>query len=834
MFDNHIMIFYDLCGNANRRRLEMLEDALTTLKWKAFSAIPALLHFNHPFLPGCEDGLSPHGFIRPSFVTDTFHRAGEFFPELRSKTAPPRKSQLLGLYAMGSVGTVFFTSASDIDFWVILDSKSFQKPERGRLERKLRAVEKWAIDTAGLEIHFYVHELSEIQRATFSYDSENAGEFGAILKEEFLRTAVYVAGFEPSHWHGEEPSIDFGAIPRLSTDQYLSACLTQLDKAFTKPFKSSLKIALLRSLAARPTEKMPAEIFWERIGLGIQPDPYILLLDYLWNHFQKIESEEQHNFLKQLLYLKMIAEENSPERARRNKDRIIAARFQAVGKPIDLDYLDNFFDWPFERRKGLSDEITRYLQDSLREISSYLGTSQIDPSRLRRLMRKVMLRRAGGDVLESITFSDVPSKGEQVISIVFNESNEDWLLSLERFSGRPDLDKMKTERNAKTLVLLIAFAIYNNLFNRNKTDLRIYPSNFSPRRLNEIIDSIEKLIAMETNENWLDTPSKPFKHLIVLEEPEPRNSESRRVTVLTKTTWGLIEVRTYRGKKAMAIMLTDLLSLPLPDVKTEYILDPIQGPDPAILENIFLKNDEEEDKETSTIMIVQDVNEYILVCRGKTVLINEVQELIFSLGQFEGKVSLKGLPSNETGQMLCEIFGRSARSRASIFRFQEGGRVTFLLTDSDGRCDSWESDKDDASYNLRANYRYVYELLNGKPFDCYSVEYRRGMRDAWNFSKIPMTELSSVTLDLSFVLDSTGVVKVTLGNKTIEQDSMDGACILVANLIRAARKVNRYYPPYLTSLKFPMELAGKIPITEAMRKKREIETRIGSILQGLY
>ncbi len=828
---NRPVSLFELCRALNRRRLESLQDALTSQKWKTFCAIPAILHYNFPFLPGCRDGFAPHGFVRPSFAVDSLHHAGELFMDLRTRTAPPRQSRLLGLYAMGSVGSACFTSASDIDFWLLHEAKSFQGGDWQHLEEKLRAVERWAMESAGLETHFYIHEIGEVQRATFSYDRQHAGEFGAILKEEFLRTCVHVAGFEPAHWGGPDAAIDFGPVPHLSTEQYLSACLTQLEKALEKPFKSALKIALLRRLAAKPAEKLPAEIFWERATLGARPDPYMLLLETLWDHFSAIGDTAAHSFLKNVLYMKMVAEETSPERLRRNKDRLLAARFQAIGQAIDLDRLDGFFLWPFEERIRFSEEITRYLQDSLREISSYIGQTKLDPARVRALTRKVMLRRAAGDVVESLTFSDVPSRGEQVFSCVLDERTDEWLLALQRFSGRPDVAGIEPVRKAKTIVPLLAFGIRNNLLKRSKTEVRIYPSDLAPRRMPEILEAVERLLTGSVSDEALEGASVPQRHLLVLEQPVMKDPESRRASLLTRTSWGLVEPRCFAGAESFPAALRAILALPHAAGGVEFLLDPVSGPDGREVTEAFERDTAEDPAATS---VIRDTSVYHLIRRGGVRSASSLEALLLELGREGGRVALAAVPGGEDGEMLKGLFARAAQGPAAIFRFAMEQETGFLVVDRDGSCDGWTVHEADAPYSLMANFRYIRNLLGGNAVEVYAVERRRGVRDTWHFGKIPLDPPAESSSDLHFNLAEDGQVSIRFGSRTIERGAMSEACALVAQLIRAARKVNRYYPPFLTGVTFPPEMSKRISIPEATRVKRELEGRIGKILAAMY
>lgn len=849
------MDLYGLFQAHNKRRLLALQDVLTTQRWKTFCAIPSLLHHNFTSLPGPGDGHEPHGFVRPQFAVDTAHHAAEFFPELRGTVPPPRRACFLGLYAMGSIGTACFTSASDIDFWLIHAPGAFPEGDMPWLRRKLAAVEKWAWDKAALEIHFYIHDLSEIQKGTFSYDPENAGEFGAILKEEFLRTAVHVAGMEPAHWGTADDApdapgraaapktdgrpdggrIDFGPIPHLTPDQYLAACLMQLEKALEKPFKSSLKIALLRRLAARPEDKWPAEILLERIARGGHPDPYMVLLDYIWEYLGGIGAAEEFTFLKSVLYLKTIAEENSVERIRRSKDRLIGARFQGTGPAIDLALFDSFFTWPFSERIRFSDQIARFIQASLKEISHYIGRRRVDPEKLRALTRRIMLRRGTGTTIENLTFADVPSKGEMAITIVRNPEAppaEAWALTLQKFAGRPDYRSLAAIKTGPDPIPLLAFAIKNNLLNRERTELRFHPADLAPRKPIELLDALERVLSGGLASRGFDHPPRPVRHALVLSQPVANKVETRSVTLLSRTTWGTVEFQCWSGERALVDALQVIVMQPPADEGMEATVDALAGPDPF---ELAMAVTTAAGGARHAAAVCRDAGRWMLI-RDRTVSRPAPPlELLLEMGRMGGAWTFPRLPEDEAGALLAEVTARAARNVVTLFRFSLGAQIGFLLVDPQGRCDGWTLDPPDAEYGLKSVLRYALGFAAGQSVECWQIDFRKDMHVPWVFVRVPFDAAPSpTTTDLHIKLIEGGLVAVRFGDHVIERSALQDACAVVAQLIKATRKANRYYPPFLTGITFPQAVQASIAVPEAVRRKRELEQKIGTMLAAMY
>lgn len=822
------MAKYDQFKQHNTRKLNALQDTLTTQRWKVFAAIPALLHFNFSTLPGYGDGHAPHGFVHPYFPPDTENVSKEFFPELRGDMPPPRQSAFLGLYAMGSVGSVFFTSASDIDFWLIHPANGLDAFDRTTLEAKLRIIEKWAWEKANLETHFYIHDLGEIQRATFSYDTENANEFGPILKEEFLRTMVHVAGAEPSFWGGtgDATTIDFGAIPRLSSKQYLAACLMLLEKAIEKPFKAALKIALLRRLARRPGEKLPAEISLERIENGESPDAYILLLEYLWEHFQSVKNPEAHAFIKSVLYLKMVAEESAPERLRRNKERLIASRFQAIGSPVDLDSFDTFFSWPFERRIRFSDQTALFLQDSIREISRYPEATALNAGKLRSLTQKIIVRRkTGADVIESLTFADVPSRGESVLSFVRDESRGEWLLSLARFVGRPDVDKLAPIKTAPHVIPLIAFAVKNNLLKNNRTEIRAFPSDLFPRKAAEVVEAIERLLDLTSPLEALDRPARPDRHLVIIEQPISNRIETRQVTVLTRTTWDVMEWKVFAGAEALVQALNHILRQE-PAVKgAEFLSDVSAGPDLAQLRGVLVRAFT---AGPAAGWLITDQSRYILIRNRKASGADTPEEILLALGRQGGSFTFDDLPADPGGQLLKRLAKDPPAGRIRIYKFALPATTGFLLVDQVGRCHAWRMSEENARYDLKTQIDYIRLQAPGVPIETYSLSFRKSLPDPWHVSSfLPENKRhANPGADIRIELLEGSMVSVQIGARRIEQQSLSQAVTLIARFIDALRQSGREYPSYCTTLAFHEGVAGRISPADALKMKHQIEEKI--------
>ncbi|MBD3319894.1 MAG: adenylate cyclase, partial [Chitinivibrionales bacterium] len=247
----------------NNRRIEYFRDYLPPAKRDVFDLLPLFFHEDCPLFPGGDPLIgAPSGISNYSPASATRECAARCFRGF----APPRRAKrnfpILFMAIMGSSGSIAFTEDSDMDIWIGLQSQEEHSEESYSLKEKAAAIEQWAQDTADLEVHFFVAPVSTIRNDNYGeLDSESCGSaLGKLLKEEFYRTALFIAGKVPLYWampvsinsrsydshraglfafpaFPGHDFIDLGPVGRVSQEEYLSATLWQLLKALRSPFK---------------------------------------------------------------------------------------------------------------------------------------------------------------------------------------------------------------------------------------------------------------------------------------------------------------------------------------------------------------------------------------------------------------------------------------------------------------------------------------------------------------------------------------------------------------------------------------------------------------------
>jgi adenylate cyclase class 1 len=222
----------------------------------------------------------------------------------------PAKSAvtILGLFAMGSLGTVAQGQASDLDIWVCLADDDISRRMMDRFRKKLDGLRALAA-SRNIEAHFFVMTDTDIRENRLGLgDEEQCGHARAmLLKEEFLRTALFLAGRSPAWWlvtpgsddetyaralarlsrpgaPAADAVLDTGNVSRLADEAFFGASLWTIVKSLENPFKSIMKFALLEKYLAGDgqqsllCDRIKHRLFGGRASL-FDTDPYVLLFD---------------------------------------------------------------------------------------------------------------------------------------------------------------------------------------------------------------------------------------------------------------------------------------------------------------------------------------------------------------------------------------------------------------------------------------------------------------------------------------------------------------------------------------------------------------------------
>ncbi len=578
-----------------------IERALTLMPEKhrpLFHVLPFLVHVNHEALPGyvtppTSDETVPFGINNYSFRPDVelalkccFPAQSHLFADI--KQIWPRQRAVDALVLMGSVGTIAQTDDSDFDFWVCIDGNRFSQAALALLQQKLTAIEKWADETFGIEVHFFLSEIDKVRQNDFGVaEGESAGSAQAMfLKAEFYNTNIVVAGKAPFWWltpekttekqyraiynsleKGGSPDVDWfmdlGHLERLDASELFGAAIWQLGKAMDSPFKSVLKMAKLEVYLANISHGQPlCNLLKKHVHRGAEApghvadiDPYALMFDELIAHYKKHGQAEDIAVLQQCLYLKCGSALSQPlvEGEQANfKRKIMASYAKQWGWSRKLIvHLDNQQDWTFNERVQLSRRIHRFLLKCYRRISKEISHHQqvMDQKDMTVLGRRLstyyakkadkieFLRRAFDESLycEKITIAMRQLKnGDEVWSAYAGD-----LLSK---SGIMDESQKITQ--ASTAIALMVWLVSSKIIDTNsKVYLDYNYGEVSELDLNDLLKHLCKYFppvkVSSLPRNDLLAPERVTACFAIVNFPTLRQKATvEDVSILYTTSWG--------------------------------------------------------------------------------------------------------------------------------------------------------------------------------------------------------------------------------------------------------------------------------------------------------
>ncbi len=578
-----------------------IERALTLMPEKhrpLFHVLPFLVHVNHEALPGYVVPLTsgetvPFGINNYSFRPDVEQALQRCFPAQSHlfsdiKQIWPRQRAVDALVLMGSVGTIAQTDDSDFDFWVCIDGKRFSTTELTLLQQKLTAIEKWADNTFGIEVHFFLSEIDKVKQNDFGVaEGESAGSAQALfLKAEFYNTNIVVAGKAPFWWltpekttekqyqaiynsleKGGSPDVDWfmdlGHLERLDASELFGAAIWQLGKAMDSPFKSVLKMAKLEVYLANISHGQPlCNLLKKHVHRGAEApghvadiDPYALMFDELIAHYKANGQAEDIAVLQQCLYLKCGCTLSHPlvEGEQANfKRKIMASYAKQWGWSRKLlAHLDNRQDWTFNERVQLSRRIHRFLLKCYRRISKEISHHQqvMDQKDMTVLGRRLSTYYAKKpDKIEFLRRAFDESLYCEKITIAMRQlknGNEVWsayagdLLSK---SGIID-DSQKVTQAASAIALMVWLVSSKIIDTNSKVYLDYNYGEVSELDLNDLLKHLCKYFppvkVSSLPRNDLLAPERITACFAIVNFPTLRQKATvENVSILYTTSWG--------------------------------------------------------------------------------------------------------------------------------------------------------------------------------------------------------------------------------------------------------------------------------------------------------
>ncbi|MBW2624531.1 MAG: class I adenylate cyclase, partial [Deltaproteobacteria bacterium] len=332
----------------------------------------------------------------------------EVHPHARFDPNLPVKSVSL----IGSMGSIAQGPKSDFDYWICIDRAEFGDEQYSFFIEKLRAIETWADEFAGAEVHCFPLSIDAIIENDFGeVDAESSGTAqGILLKEEYYRTMTLVCGQVPLWWvmppgvTDEEYDrlkevmaqprilnrtefVELGNVHDISLGEFYGATIWQINKTISYPFKSVLKLALLEEyLFSQGKKGLLCNDLKERLLSGVDDtrlmDPYMLMFDRASEFFIERERYEDLDLLRQSLFLKSGVKPNLADHRRTDLPRKSQVMVNYIRKwqwnHRQVDRLSNYSHWSLTDMQEFNEKINRYLIKTYQSIAKELRNQSED------------------------------------------------------------------------------------------------------------------------------------------------------------------------------------------------------------------------------------------------------------------------------------------------------------------------------------------------------------------------------------------------------------------------------------------------------------------------
>jgi len=515
----------------NRERLARAHVNLRERQSDFLEVLPLLFHTNHPSLPGYVSKNTPAGVAEYRPSDRSMEAAKRFAKSFSQKRRALLRYEILGLYLMGSSGTIAYSKKSDFDVW-ICHRHDIDYQGLDELRQKAHAIEQWAAEL-DLEVHFFLVEPSSFGQGV--HDDMSAESSGSaqhyLLMEEFYRTGLLLAGRYPFWWvvppnleHqyddykellkqkrflSENEYIDFGAMPGVPAEEFFGAALWQLYKGIDSPYKSVLKLMMMEVYAGEyPRVELLCHRFKRSIYEGEisldKLDPYIMLYRKIEEYLMRRGEDERLEMVRRCFYFKINEPLSAPEKGRednwRRNSLLELTQTWDWTKPY-LEMLDARSKWKIDRvvreRGVLVKALTysyQFLSDFAREHAQLALINQRDLNVLGRKLYAAFERKAGKvEIVNRGISSNVWESHLTFYRAVGQDHTEAWLL----FNLPLNLNELRTARplrRSHSLIELLAWCHFNNMLD-NTTVLAMHSqdSSVTPRELKEMWYTFQRL-----------------------------------------------------------------------------------------------------------------------------------------------------------------------------------------------------------------------------------------------------------------------------------------------------------------------------------------------------
>lgn len=576
----------------------------TTIR-KVINSIPVLLSTNYKRLPGYTEIDPPCGIVgfEPDTESIKFLQGRFYAKEFEIR----KKNPFIQMMAvMGSVGTIAYTRSSDFDYWVCIDRRSISADKLEAFTKKVEAVQNWAMEEADIEVHIFINDIVDIKNNIFAESDEEAfgSIIGTVLKDEFFRSSIIIAGKVPFWWvlprfvqdseyeklyamvpseEREKYFLDLGNLYEISKQDFIGPALFLIIKSLGNPFKSIIKLGLLEKYLFAPDyspllcQKIKTNILRGNLDNKVI-DSYILMFEEVYDYYDSTMDEPSLlKILRQNLYLKI-----DPQLSRYIgvKDRqslpykvLVMFKYAKEWEwsAKEIQHLDNFENWDYNQTMVFWNMVKKFMLLSYQKIVLQIPAMKIEDkisaSDFKLLSGKIKSHFAQerNKIDNYITFKDTPHESVLYLepSAGGGEESGEWSLVKKRKTG-DDSSSTVVLRSEKGLVRLAAWTAINQIYDPKYSRLKVQAGT---KRINQnavadLLSSIATLfsgtMSRLKNEHYLRPPFNMANMIIINFGIE--NAESVQIIHhIYQTSWGESYIDEYTRADDLVSILGTML-----------------------------------------------------------------------------------------------------------------------------------------------------------------------------------------------------------------------------------------------------------------------------------
>lgn len=587
----------------NTIRMNRALEGLSPRQQSVLTLLPLFFHVNHPLLPGYVSSNTPAGLSNYEPDADVLAEAQRltrsFSYKPRHGSNPPRP--ILGLFLMGSLGTLAQADQSDMDVWVC-HGPDLSDDELAELRKKCQLLEAWAA-TQGAEAHFFLIDPARFVRGERDtrLSSDDCGTTQHyLLLDEFYRTAIWLAGRTPIWWlvpvYEEDnyeqythtliskrfiradETLDLGHMAYIPPGEFIGAGLWQLFKGIESPYKSVLKLLLTEVYASEHPDvqclslRFKQAVFANRLDLE-ELDPYVLVYRRIEEYLNARGEPERLELIRRALYLKVNRKLTGPSRSSGWQRTLLERLADEWGwDQRQLALLDSRSQWKVRQvsneRRALVNELTysyRFLTQFARTEKTVSLINKRDLNVLGRRLYAAFERKA--DKVEFINPGIAPDLAEDTLTLVQSPNKKEpgqnqWGL----YNG--NLNALEWEnfapiKRSRELLELLTWCHRNGVID-SSTRLALHPgdSDLSEFELFNLLGSLQQAIALPlatVDEEQLLHASVPSEVLILVNVGVDPLKHHRDLNILMTTE--RTDSLSYAGVRENLVLTLDQVTL---------------------------------------------------------------------------------------------------------------------------------------------------------------------------------------------------------------------------------------------------------------------------------